>query len=225
MPISDYLRVLTRRGWIMIVLAILTATSAFLFSVIQTPIYQSTIAVLVQPARTDFGLTQSAKLLLDSYVAFLDTDNAASKVIDELKLDLLPQALRSDVYIASEAQRFLILIEVENQNGDLANDIAHEWAKLLVKWRHEENQKMRREDRVTAIILDNPRYELDHPKKGINTAAGGILGLIIGGGIIFILQYIGTGIVHTRQEIERRLNISVLGVIPSHMADSSKLRK
>ncbi len=107
----------------MIVLAILTATSAFLFSVIQTPIYQSTIAVLVQPARTDFGLTQSAKLLLDSYVAFLDTDNAASKVIDELKLDLLPQALRSDVYIASEAQRFLILIEVENQNGDLANDI------------------------------------------------------------------------------------------------------
>lgn len=222
MPISQYLLIVRQRGWIMVILSIMTAGSAFLFSMIRTPVYQSTVDVLVQPARTDFGLTQSAKLLLDSYVAFLDTETAATRVIDALKLDLMPQDLRGDVHIASEAQRFLIRIEVENQNGDLANDIAYEWAKLLVQWRHEENQKMRREDRVTGIILDAPRYELDHPKKGVNTAAGGILGLLIGGAVIFVLQSIETGIVRTRKEIERHLNISVLGVIPVHIVESNK---
>lgn len=225
MPISEYFQILRRRGWILILLAIMTSASALLFSVIQTPVYRSTVVVLVQPARTDFGLTQSAKLLLDSYVAFLDTNTSAGKVVDELKLDIIPQALRDDVYIASEAQRFLIRVEVENQNGDLGNDIARKWAELLVQWRAQENQKMRREDRVTAIILDDPRYELDHPKKGINTAAGGILGLLIGSVIVFVLQYIESGIVSTRHDIERQLNLSVLGVIPDHMPDSGQTRK
>lgn len=225
MAISEYLRILRRRGWIMILLAILTAMSALLFSIIQTPVYQSTVVVLVQPARTDFGLTQSAKLLLDSYVAFLDTNTSAGKVVEDLKLDMMPQLLRDDVHIASEAQRFLIRLEVENQNGDLANDIARKWAELLVQWRHEENQKMRREDRVTATILDEPRYELDHPRKGINTTAGGILGLLMGCVIVFVLQYIDAGIVRTLHEVEHQLKLPVLGVIPDHITDSGKTRK
>ena len=164
----------------MMLSAVLTAGSALLFSVVQTPVYQSTVDVLVQPARTDFGLTQSAKLLLDSYVAFLDTENSATEVIDVLQLDMLPETLRGDVHIAAEAQRFLIRIEVENQSGDLANDIARHWAQLLVQWRNDENQKQRREDRVTAIILDHPRYELDRPRRAINSAAGAVMGLLIG---------------------------------------------
>jgi capsular polysaccharide biosynthesis protein len=224
MPISEYLRILRQRGWIIVVSSIMTAASALLFSVIQSPVYQSTVVVLVQPARTDFGLTQSAKLLLDSYVAFLDTDTAASKVIDTLKLDVMPQTLRGDIHIASEAQRFLIRIEVENQHGDLANDIAQKWAELLVQWRHEENQKMRREDRVTAIILDKPRYELDHPKKGVNTAAGGILGMLIGAIIVLVIQYIDSGIIRTRYDIERQIKLSVLGIIPAHLIKRDQLR-
>ncbi|MDP6225021.1 MAG: Wzz/FepE/Etk N-terminal domain-containing protein, partial [Anaerolineales bacterium] len=91
MVIIEYFRVFWRRGWILALSALLTAGSALLFSVVQTPVYQSTVDVLVQPARTDFGLTQSAKLLLDSYVAFLDTETSAAKVIEALQLDTLPE--------------------------------------------------------------------------------------------------------------------------------------
>ena len=141
MVIIDYFRVFWRRGWVLALSAALTASSALVFSVVQTPVYKSTVDVLVQPARTDFGLTQSAKLLLDSYVAFLDTETSAAEVIDVLQLDTLPETLRGDVRIAAEAQRFLIRIEVENESGVLANDIARHWAQLLVQWRNDENQK------------------------------------------------------------------------------------
>ncbi|GBL38532.1 hypothetical protein EMGBD1_22190 [Anaerolineaceae bacterium] len=181
----------------------------------QNPVYRATVNVLVQPARTDFGLAQSAKLLLDSYVAFLDTDNSAAAIIQDLQLDMLPEALRADVSIAAEAQRFLITIAVDNENGDAANDVARKWAELLVQWRNDENQKQRREDRVTALLLDAPRYVLDHPRRGLNTAAGGVLGILLGGLLIFFLEYWDAGILRTRADVERQLNLAVLGAIPT----------
>ena len=215
MPLGEYFRILRRRGWIIVLLAGLTAASALVFSTVQNPVYRATVNVLVQPARTDFGLAQSAKLLLDSYVAFLDTDNSAAAIIQDLQLDMLPETLRGDVSIAAEAQRFLITIEVDNENGDAANDIARKWAELLVQWRNDENQKQRREDRVTALLLDAPRYVLDHPRRGLNTAAGGVLGILLGGLLIFFLEYWDAGILRTRTDVERQLNLAVLGAIPA----------
>lgn len=215
MPLGEYFRILRRRGWIIVLLAILTAASALVFSTVQNPVYRATVNVLVQPARTDFGLAQSAKLLLDSYVAFLDTDNSAAAIIQDLQLDMLPEALRADVSIAAEAQRFLITIAVDNENGDAANDVARKWAELLVQWRNDENQKQRREDRVTALLLDAPRYVLDHPRRGVNTAAGGVLGILLGGLLIFFLEYWDAGILRTRADVERQLNLAVLGAIPT----------
>ncbi|MDA0698267.1 MAG: Wzz/FepE/Etk N-terminal domain-containing protein [Chloroflexi bacterium] len=215
MPLGEYFRILRRRGWIIVLLACLTAASALVFSTVQNPVYRATVNVLVQPARTDFGLAQSAKLLLDSYVAFLDTDNSAAAIIQDLQLDMLPETLRADVSIAAEAQRFLITIQVDNENGDAANDIARKWAELLVQWRNDENQKQRREDRVTALLLDAPRYVLDHPRRGLNTAAGGVLGILLGGLLIFFLEYWDAGILRTRADVERQLNLAVLGAIPA----------
>jgi capsular polysaccharide biosynthesis protein len=199
----------------MLLLAALTAASAYVFSRLQTPIYKSTIYLLVQPARTDFGLTQSAKILLRSYVAWLDTDNRAATVVDALQLDLTPQTLRGDVTIASDDSRFIIQIDVKNRNGDLANDIAKKWAEVFIQWRNDENQKQRKEDRVDAIILDVPRYSLDQPKTSINVAAGAILGLLLGGVLVFILESIESAVIRSATDIERQFSLPVLGAIPS----------
>ena len=221
MALVEYFFIFKRRIWVLIISVLLTAGSALFFSLIMTRVYQSSVIVLVQPARTDFGLTQSAKLLLDSYVAFLDTDTSASQVIETLQLDTLPETLRGDVYIAAEPQRFLIRIEVENENGQLANDIALSWAELLVQWRNDENQKQRREDRVTAIILDSPRYILERPRRIINASAGMILGFVVGAIVVLVMENLESGIIRSRNDIERFLPVSVIGSIPN---DSRNVR-
>jgi len=215
MPLTEYFRILLRRGWILLLMAALTAAAAFVFSKLQTPVYQSTIYILVQPARTDFGLTQSAKILLRSYVAWMDTDNRAADVIDAIQLDTVPEALRGNVTIASDDSRFVIQIDIENENGDLANDIAKKWAELFVQWRNDENQKQRKEDRVDAVILDEPRYVLDRPKAGINTVAGGVLGLLLGSVIVFVLEYLESAVIRSAADVERQFNLPVLGAIPA----------
>ncbi len=215
MPLLEYLRLIRRRGWIVLLVAALTAVSAYVFSKLQTPIYKATVYILVQPARTDFGLTQSAKILLRSYVAWMDTDSRAGQVIDALQLDRTPQDLRSDVQIASDDSRFVIQIDAKDQIGDQANDIAKEWAKTFIQWRQDENQKQDKTDRVDAILLDEPRYTLDRPKTKVNVAAGAILGGLLGGLIVFALEWIESGVLRSPGDVERFLDLTVIGVIPS----------
>ena len=215
MSLNDYFRIVRRRGWIMLLTALLTAASALAFSLVQTPIYKSTIYIGVQPARPDLGLTQSAKTLLRLYVAWMNTRTNAQKVIDTLQLDRTAGSLISDVTITSDDSRFVIQIDVKNANGDLANDVAQKWADLFVQWRQDQNQTARREDRVDAFTLDPPRYDLYRPRKSVNALAGGILGLLLGGVIVFVLEYIESGILRSPQDVERALGLSVLGAIPT----------
>ena len=66
MALNDIFRILRQRGWLILVLMVLTAAAAFGFSRIQTPVYQSNLKLLVLPSRTDFGQAQAAKALPSS---------------------------------------------------------------------------------------------------------------------------------------------------------------
>ena len=96
-----------------------------------------------------------------------------------------------------------------------ANDIAQKWADFFIQWRNDQNATTRLEDRVDAFVLDPPRPALDHPKRSINTLAGAILGGLLGGVIIFVLEYVESGVIRSPQDIDRMLSLSVLGAIPA----------
>lgn len=214
MELTDYLRILYKRWWIIAVAVVLTAGSAFVFSKLQSPRYTSTVEVIIEPARADWGLAQSAKMLLRTYMTVIDSDKKAQEVIDALQLSTTPEELRSRARFAAEDDRMVIKIEIEDSDGDLANDIAHTWAQRLVEWRDAQNQKQRKEDRVYAYLRDAPRYGQTWPKTKIVTAAGGIFGLAIAGVIIFFLEWLEADVIRTPQDLERQLNLTVVAAIP-----------
>jgi receptor protein-tyrosine kinase len=216
MEFSNYVRILRKRWWIIVLAIVLTAGSAVLFSELQHPQYTSTAEVIINPARPDFGLTQSAKILLRSYMTVADSYQWAQDVIDELQLPMTPEGLRGNTNFAAQDDRMVIQIEVEDYDGDQANDIARTWANLLVQWRDQENTKLRKEDRVEAILRDQPRYGQSWPPSTkIMLAAGVVFGLVIAGVIIFFLEWLEAGIIRTPQDVERQLNLTVVGAIPS----------
>lgn len=215
MALNDYVRILRKRWWIIVVAVILTAGSAIVFSELQHPQYRATAEVIVSPARPDFGLTQSAKILLRSYMTVANSKTWAQDVIDELQLPMTPEGLRSNAYFAAEDDRLVIKIEVEDYDGDQANDIARTWANLLVQWRDQENTKLRKEDRVEAILRDPPSYSQSWPPSTkIMLAAGIVFGLVVAGVVIFFLEWLEAGIIRTPQDLERQLDLTVVGAIP-----------
>jgi capsular polysaccharide biosynthesis protein len=215
MPLSEYFRLLRRWSWMLVLLAVLMAASAYVFSRAQTPVYRSTVEIGVQPTRPDLGLTQSARTLLRYYVSVINTHEYAQRVIDVLELDVTKETLAGDVTIASDDSRFVIQIDVRNGNGDVANDIARVWAQEFVAWRDAENANVRREDKVNAALLDSPRYVLHRPQTRVNVLAGAILGLMLGSVLIFVMEYVESGVLRTAEEVERVLALPLMGAIPA----------
>lgn len=216
MELSDYLRILRQRGWVIIVVAFLTAGATFGFSKVQTEVYESTLRMLVRPSRTDFGQSQAAKELLFSYVAWLNSRYRAQDVINTLQLDMTAGELLGDVKVAAENNSFVIQVAVENSDPDLANDIARTWGERLMQWQTAENDKNRQEDRITIEFIDDPQATLDRPKWKINTVAGAVFGALLGVIVVFILEWIESGVVRRGEDVERYLDIPVIGTIPNN---------
>lgn len=215
MELTDYLRVLRQRGWIVIVVAVLTAGAAFGFSRMQTEIYESQLNLLVRPARLDFGQTQAAKELLGGYEAWLNSSLRAERVINQLQLDMQPGDLMGDVAFASDSLRRTVTISVKNSDPSVASDIAIAWGNLLIQDQQEQNDRNRQEDRVEIQPQDNPQVGLDSPKTTINTAAGAVFGALLGVMVIFLLEWIESGVVRRADDVERYLDVPVIGTIPN----------
>ncbi len=214
MNLLEYVNILLRRGWILLLLALVAAGSAWWLGARQTPVYRATQRVLMQPTRADFGLTEASKTLLGNHVAYLDSEFRAREVIDNLRLDMTARQLTSVVTIAADPLNLTIQIDVDLADGDLANDVAREWGNLLIQYRNAENQSARREDHINARLQDNARYDLLRPRPALNAAAGAILGLILGGVLVLVLEYLESSIVRNSEDMERATGISVLANIP-----------
>ncbi len=214
MSLIEYGRLLVRRGWIIVLLAAIAGGSAYFLSQRQTPVYRATQLVLIQPSRNDLGLAEATIRLINSYVVYLDSTEIAQQVIDALTLDMTAPALLDSVTIVPDRDRLTVQIDVDHPDPALAERIAQSWGQKLVDFRQRENQTVRQEDRINALLPDKARSGLFAPRPTINAIAGAVLGAVLGGVIVFALEYLESSIVRRREDIER-LDLAVLATVPA----------
>jgi capsular polysaccharide biosynthesis protein len=215
MNLTYYVRILIRRGWIIALAVVITAGSAFGLSKAQTPVYRATQKVLFQPARSDYGLTETLRILLRSFVVYMYSNDRAAAAIDRLHLDMTPGELLSDMTISSDPTQLIVQIDVDMEDGPLAAQVATEMGRLLVEYRTESNRGLLTQDRIDAVMIDTATYGLFTPKTKINALAGGMLGLLLGGAIVFVLEYLQSNIVRSEEDVKHFLNLPVLAAIPA----------
>src|SRR5690606_4397618 len=113
MNLLDYGRIILRRGWIAILLAVIAAVGAFGFSKIVTPVYRGTQTVLLVPSRSDLGLTEAALRLINSRQAYLNSTIVAQEIINDLQLDMDPSYLLGKTTIVPNRDSLAIQIDVD----------------------------------------------------------------------------------------------------------------
>jgi len=220
MNLLDYARIFVRRGWIIVLLALVAAGATFLFSRTLTPTYRSTQTILIVPSRPDWGLQQAAVQLLNSRKEYLSSSLRAQTVIDTLQIDQEPYALLGVTTIAINRDNMAIEISVDlpaSSDAEAAktlNPITTEWGNMLIQYQNEINQEARREDRVTARPKDYPSISRLRPNVMVNTIIGGLAGLFLGAVLVFILEFLESAVIHRRVDVERSTELPVLAVIP-----------
>lgn len=215
MNLLDYLRIIIRWGWIIALAVLIMAGAAYGFSRSQTPVYRATQKVAIQPARNDFGLVETLRILLRSYVEYLNTDLRAQEVINRLELDMTPGQLRSNVTINSDPTTLIIQIDADLEDPTLAALVANMWGQLLVEYRAQNNSDLRREDRIEAELLDYPQPSQSQPNTRTNMMAAAVLGVLLGAVVIFVLGFLESGILRHADDLKHWSDLTVLANIPS----------
>ena len=216
MEIKTYLRILRKRGWIILLTALIAGGAAFGFSRLQDPIYRARVLVSVNPARYDWGLSNTIKDLLRNFQTNLLTHRMAQKVIDRAQLDMSSYDLLAKLEVNPEPDRFVIEIVAKDSDPQTAIGIVQTMAQLFVDEREAWNQEQDKADRIDVSIVDNAREApLWRPQPWTNALAGFVLGALLGAIIVFLLEWLESDIIRTPEDAERYLGVSVLGAIPS----------
>ncbi|MBN1220144.1 MAG: hypothetical protein JXM69_14550 [Anaerolineae bacterium] len=233
MEITDYVRILRKRGWIMVVVALIAAASAFAVSKMQTPVYSASVQLSVNPARLDWGLSNTIKDLLRNYATNISTHSMAQKIIDRPSgdvgpLDMSSEQLLGKLFVNPDSSTFTLQIEARDKDPQVAMHIAQTAGEVFVEDRDAWNQRQDKRDRVEVTIVDNVYnlgYEQYSPKTKINTLAAGLFGALVGVLVIFFLEWLETGIIRNPDDIERAIGVTVLGAIPTIPGDHTSATK
>jgi capsular polysaccharide biosynthesis protein len=216
MQLKDYARVLLKRGWIILVLAILTAGSAYVFSKLQTPIFKSTVTLSTVPSRpSDYGQTLAIKNLLRLYVQQMQSPMLTQQVIDQLQLDVTPQKFVSQIYFNADESNLTITLEARHPLPEVAAKMARTLAEVFVAYHNQQNLQIDQRDRVLVNIINATSPDLFSPRTLINTLAGAVLGALLGLVLIFVLEWLESDIIRTTEDLERVIGVTVLAAIPS----------
>jgi len=213
--IRDYIKILIKRGWIMVLLAVITAASALVFSKLQRPIYRSTLYLNAIPARLDWGVQQTIKNMLRNYAGQIVSDNTLQRVNDELQLDMSPDMMRAKISVDPIESDLLLQIAVEDYDPGIAKAIADKTADIFVADIKRQMLDQDQRDRVSVSVRDYAREgTLFKPKWKVNTLAGGVLGVLVGVLIVFFLEWLEADVIRSEEDVERYLGVAVLGSIP-----------
>ena len=216
--LQDLFKTIKKRLSLIIGLTFLAVVIAGIISYFfLTPIYQSSTQILVnqqkveqQQQQYDSQDIQTNLQLINTYNVIIKSPAILSKVIQNLDLDTTPAVLTDNITVTSEQNSQVVTISVQDPESFRAVDIANTTASVF----QEEIKTLMNVDNVNilspAIQQENPSPV--KPNKMLNMAIAGVIGLMLGVGIAFLLEYLDTSI-RKEQDVEELLQLPILGLI------------
>ncbi|OEH92134.1 YveK family protein [Bacillus solimangrovi] len=217
---------LKKRIWIILLIAIIPVIiSTVLSFYVITPIYKTSTQILVNQnngdQQTTSGDIRTNLELINTYNVIIKSPAILDKVVEELDLTSSVGKLNSQINVQSEKNSQVVSIAVEDPNPEMAVKIANTTAEVFQR----EIVKIMNVNNVSILAYadfdENPSPI--KPQPLLNIAIALVVGLMIGVGVAFLLEYLDNSI-KSEQDVENILGLPVLGVITT-MEKEEKLKR
>jgi capsular polysaccharide biosynthesis protein len=211
----EYWNIVRKRGWIVLLVAVVALVAALGVSLIMAETYKATIQLSINPARADWGLSQATKELLRNYVLNIKSHRMTQDAINRAQLDMSTYDFLANLDVSDDAANLSITLQAESHDPEEARLMAQTLADVFVEERRQWNSEQDKRDRIYVEkvddILDVP---LSSPRIRLNMLAGAVLGAIVGAIIVFFLEWLQSDILRSSADVEKAVGVTVLGAIP-----------
>lgn len=215
--LREYFAIIKKRFWIIAIITIVAMVVSGVISFFMlSPVYESKSTLIVNTEKNEetqmitgdqFSVSQK---LAVTYGEIIKSRAVLESVISNLKLDSEYEDLVEKITVSPVKDTQIISISVQDTNPKKARDIANEIPKVFEK----EVKRITKANDIQvidkAILPENPIK----PNKMMNVAIAAVLGMMIGLFIVFLLEYLDNKI-KTPQDVEKHLDLPILGVIPN----------
>lgn len=196
MELKIYLRTLLRKWWVVVPVFLVTFTSTVVFTFTQVPTYRSIATFVVAPNASfeDVKSFVSGLEILSrrTEIATTYAEVASSRLVKQeaaAALDIAPEQ-RQNLSVESEvvAGTNVLQIMVEGEDPALVRDLANAVGARTMAYVYDlyETFDLRLLDQ--APLPTSPIK----PNKTLNLALGAVFGLVLGGGLAFLSEYLQT---------------------------------
>ena len=209
---------------IIIITAIFTAISGIVSYFFLTPIYQSSTQILVNQAKSknevyDPNEVQTNLQLIDTYNVIIKSPAILDKVIEKENLEMTSGELDKLISVSNEQESQVVNITVQHENPqdskNIANTIATTFQSEIKSIMNVDNVSILTKAELGSRIKPNPI---------LNMTIALVVGLIVGVGVAFLLEYLDKTI-KKDQDIEDQLGLPVLGAINIINMDSNTKKR
>ena len=214
--ISEIFEALKKR-WILIVSITLVATliSGILSFFVIKPTYEASTKVFVGKEESSLegyntNDIQMYQKLLQTYAETIKTNEVIQAAINNTNADLSIKDVKSSLTVTPISDTQILQIKYQNNDPEVARsiieNITNEFVILSKELVPNGNVRV-----IEAVQLPEDPVA---PNKKMNIAIAFLLGLMVSVGLVFLLEYLDNTF-KTKENLERELNIPVLGLIPS----------
>lgn len=137
--LREHLNVIRARKWTIILVTVLVSVTALALSLRQTPIYESTTKVLVEPIRGDpQANTPLLPVDLATQEQVVASQPVAVLVQEDLGTDLMPSELLEDLRVGGISDSQVLEIRYASPDATFARDVARSFAENYLAYREEQ---------------------------------------------------------------------------------------
>lgn len=190
-----------------------------------TPQYENSSQFLVNQTNTssEQQVTQAEVRtnieLINTYNVIIKSPRILDEVIKELNLNMSSGQLSQEITVNSAENSQVVTVTAKDADPALATELANTTVEVFQK----EVPDLMNVDNVSilseAVLSENPSPV--EPNPLLNIAIAMVLGVMVGVGLAFLLEYLDNTI-KNEEDIEKQLELPVLGVIST--IDESDLR-
>lgn len=225
--LQELLFVFLHKLWIIILAGVAVGVAAYLYtSMMITPQYASNGSIYILTRTnsnqqvTTGDLNMSTQLTSD-FEELITSHTVLDQVIDDIgSEDLTYTSLKNKISVSNKTDTRILQITVKDPDPLKAKKLVDTIIEVSSK-------KIKSIMDIEAVNLVDEGTLSDRPvspsyKK--NVLMGALVGMVIAAGII-LLTYMMDDKIHTAEDVEKYLKLSVLGMIPELSADEGKKQK